>query len=50
MRTIITGGTGLIGMCEKEEELAGVVAHEFAHVKKRHIAKRMEKQKYLNTG
>ena len=40
--------TGLIGMCDKEEELAGVVAHEFAHVKKRHIAKRMEKQKYLN--
>ena len=35
-------------MCDKEEELAGVVAHEFAHVKKRHIAKRMEKQKYLN--
>ncbi|MBA4389563.1 MAG: hypothetical protein C0399_01325 [Syntrophus sp. (in: bacteria)] len=40
--------TGLIGMCDKEEELAGVVAHEFAHIKKRHIAKRMEKQKYLN--
>jgi beta-barrel assembly-enhancing protease len=40
--------TGLIGMCDKEEELAGVIAHEFGHVKKRHIAKRMEKEKYLN--
>ena len=35
--------TGLIGMCDKEEELAGVIAHEFGHVKKRHISKRMEK-------
>jgi predicted Zn-dependent protease len=42
--------TGLIGMCDKEEELAGVIAHEFAHIKKRHIAKRLEKQKYLNIG
>jgi beta-barrel assembly-enhancing protease len=42
--------TGLIGMCDKEEELAGVVAHEFAHIKKRHIAKRMEKEKYINIG
>ena len=42
--------TGLIGMCDKEEELAGVIAHEFAHIKKRHIAKRMEKEKYINIG
>ena len=42
--------TGLIGMCDKEEELAGVIAHEFAHIKKRHISKRMEKEKYLNIG
>lgn len=40
--------TGLIAMCEKEEELAGVIAHEFAHVYKRHIAKRLEKEKYIN--
>jgi predicted Zn-dependent protease len=39
---------GLIGMCDKEEELAGVLAHEFAHVSKRHIAKRVEKEKYIN--
>ena len=42
--------TGLIGVCEKEEEFAGVLAHELAHIKKRHIAKRMEKEKYLNIG
>jgi predicted Zn-dependent protease len=42
--------TGLIGMCDKEEELAGVVSHEFSHIKKRHIAKRMEKEKYINIG
>jgi len=40
--------TGLITVCDSEEELAGVMAHEFAHIKKRHIAKRMEKQKYIN--
>ena len=39
---------GLIGMCDKEEELAGVLAHEFAHVSKRHISKRVEKEKYIN--
>ncbi len=42
--------TGLIGMCEKEEEFAGVLAHEMAHIKKRHISRRMEKEKYLNIG
>lgn len=40
--------TGLIANCDNEEEVAGVMAHEFAHIKKRHIAKRMGKQKYLN--
>ncbi len=40
--------SGLIANCDNEEEIAGVMAHEFAHIKKRHIAKRMEKQKYLN--
>jgi len=42
--------TGLIGECEREEELAGVMAHEFGHIKKRHIAKRLEKQKFINIG
>jgi len=40
--------TGLIAMCDKEEELAGVMAHEFAHISRRHIAKRIEKEKYIN--
>ena len=39
--------TGLIGLCDKEEELAGVLAHEFGHIKKRHVAKMMEQQKYF---
>lgn len=42
--------TGLIGQCDREEELAGVMAHEFAHIKKRHIAKSLEKQKFINIG
>ena len=32
--------TGLIGFSETEEELAGVLAHELAHITRRHIAKR----------
>ena len=39
--------TGLITNCENEDEVAGVMAHEFAHIKKRHIAKRAEKEKYF---
>ncbi len=42
--------TGLIGECDREEELAGVMAHELGHIKKRHIAKRLEKQKFINIG
>jgi len=42
--------TGLVGMCDKEEEVAGVIAHEFGHNAKRHIAKRLEKDKYINIG
>jgi beta-barrel assembly-enhancing protease len=42
--------TGLIGLCDREEELAGVLAHEFAHIGRRHVAKRMEKEKYINVG
>lgn len=42
--------SGLIEMADTEEEVAGVLAHELAHVGRRHIAKRMEKEKYLNMG
>jgi predicted Zn-dependent protease len=40
--------TGLIAICDKEEEFAGVLSHEFAHISKRHVAKAIEKQKYVN--
>lgn len=42
--------TGLVGFCEKEEELAGVLAHEVAHAGRRHVAKRLEKEKFINVG
>jgi predicted Zn-dependent protease len=39
--------TGLIEMADREDEVAGVLAHELAHVGRRHVAKRMEKEKPL---
>ncbi len=33
--------TGLIYMCDNPEELAGVLAHEIAHLEKRHVIERM---------
>lgn len=39
--------SGLIAHCDNEEEVAGVMAHEFSHIKRRHIAKRAEKEKYF---
>ena len=42
--------TGLIGFCDTEEQLAGVLSHELAHITRRHVAKRLEKEKYLNIG
>jgi beta-barrel assembly-enhancing protease len=41
---------GLIEQCDKEEEVAGVLGHEFSHVGRRHIAKRLEKEKFINWG
>lgn len=38
--------SGLIMAMPGEAELAGVIAHEMAHVTQRHIASRMEKAKY----
>ena len=40
--------TGLIGLAENEDQLAGVLAHEIAHVKARHIARTIEKSKKMN--
>ncbi len=37
--------TGIIQLMDREDELAGVLAHEITHVHQRHMAKRMEKAK-----
>ncbi|MBG0791565.1 MAG: M48 family metalloprotease [Desulfovibrionaceae bacterium] len=37
--------TGLIQAVDKESQLAGVIAHELAHVSQRHVVNRIEKQK-----
>lgn len=42
--------TGLLELCDQEEEVAGVIAHELAHLSRRHIAKRSEKDKVLSAG
>jgi predicted Zn-dependent protease len=39
---------GLINLVENEAELAGVIAHEIAHVNGRHIAEIIDKSKKLN--
>ncbi|MCX7634118.1 MAG: M48 family metalloprotease [Syntrophales bacterium] len=39
---------GLINMCEHESELAGVLAHEIAHVNARHIADSIAKSQKLS--
>jgi len=40
--------SGLIMLVQTEDELAGVMAHEIAHVVRRHIAERIEASKRLN--
>ena len=42
--------TGLVLQMEHESELAGVLAHELAHVSQRHIAKRVGEMKALSIG
>jgi len=39
--------SGLIMAMESEEELAGVIAHEIAHVSARHISKKIERSKKI---
>jgi len=39
--------SGLIEAMEHEEELAGVIAHEIAHVSLRHISKKIERSKKI---
>ncbi len=40
--------TGLIMQLESEAELAGILAHEMAHVTQRHVAARMERAQVLS--
>jgi len=40
--------SGLIELATSEDELAGVIAHEIAHVTQRHIARRIERQQQLS--
>lgn len=42
--------TALLELCDREDEVAGVLAHELAHLSRRHIAKRSEKDKFLSAG
>lgn len=42
--------TGLIMNMDSESELAGVLAHELAHVTQRHVASRMDRGKLLTLG
>ncbi|MCF8104668.1 MAG: M48 family metalloprotease [Desulfohalobiaceae bacterium] len=42
--------SGLILAMEDEAELAGVIAHELAHVSQRHLARRMEQSKLISIG
>jgi len=40
--------TGLLALAENEQELAGVISHEIAHVMARHVAKMIERSKRIN--
>lgn len=42
--------TGMLMNLNNEDELAGVLAHELAHVTQRHVAQRMERAQYLSIG
>ena len=42
--------SGLIEAIENQNELACVLAHEFAHVQGRHVARRIDKMKYVSIG
>ena len=42
--------SGLIMQLNNESELAGVMAHELAHVTQRHVASRMERAQFVSVG
>lgn len=41
--------TGLIDACENESELAGVIGHEIAHIRKKHVMKKLVREIGLAT-
>ncbi len=41
---------GIIEMMDSEGEIASVISHEIGHVQARHIARRIERSKYLNAA
>jgi predicted Zn-dependent protease len=42
--------TGMLEQADDEDEIAGVLGHEFSHVGRRHVAKSVEKEKFINWG
>jgi predicted Zn-dependent protease len=40
--------TGILEQADREEEIVGILGHEFSHVGRRHVAKSMEKEKYIS--
>jgi len=42
--------SGLLEAVDSQNELACVLAHEFAHVQGRHVARRMDNMKYVSIG
>lgn len=40
--------TGILEQADKEEEIAGILGHEFTHIGRRHVAKAIEKETALN--
>ncbi len=40
--------SGLLAVMESEDELAGILAHEIAHIVSRHISQRIERSKKIN--
>jgi predicted Zn-dependent protease len=40
--------TGLLVLADNEQEVAGVLSHEIAHVQRRHVAQMIERSKTIN--
>jgi beta-barrel assembly-enhancing protease len=42
--------TGIIRLMDREDELAGILAHEITHINQRHMAKQLEKSKFTTVA